>query len=382
MRCLLAYRVFSSFAGSEIYLLTVAEQLQLLGHDVAIHALERGPVADFAEQRGVRVIGQEDLPRECDALLVQDAATALTLAERYPSAARAYVAHSTEFVSQQPPQADGVLGAVIALNDRVASAIRAGATPAEVVRLRQPVDLIRFSRYGRVPDRPKRMLVFGHDHGGEQLARLWRAGLTLGLDVTLVGRRGRTSPTPELEIADADVVVGIGRCVLEALACRTAAYVSGVVGTDGWVTPDSYPALEADGFSGRASGRVLDEDRLCADLAAWTPELAEQGKDLAFAHHDAARHAVELVELWRRLGATGPPPDAASELARLGRVAAQAEDRALAYSAEAGVQRRKAEALRGELDALRATRRYWLAGLLSRPLDALRRLCGRPPSRD
>jgi hypothetical protein len=278
-----------------------------------------------------------------------------------------------EFVSQLPPQGANAVSAVIALNDRIAGALRAGAGDWDVVRLRQPIDLLRFSRYGTIPERPGRILAFGNDHAGEQLARIRRVGERLGLEVALVGKRGSTSPTPEIEIAEADVVIGIGRCVLEAMASRTAAYVSGVVGADGWVSPASYEALEADGFSGRATGMVLDEERLAADLAAWTPELAEQGKDLAFAHHDAGQHARELVELWRRLGASGAPPPDAAELERLARVAAQVEDRALSYAAEAAVQRRKGVALRKELDAVRATRRYRLAAALTAPLDRLRR---------
>ncbi len=379
MRILLAYRTFASFAGSEIYLLTVAEQLQLLGHDVAVHALERGPVADLAEERGVRVFGPDELPAACEAVLVQDGELALAMAGRYPDSARVFVAHSTEFASQLLPQAPGTVAAAVAMNDRVRVALQATPASHEVVRLRQPVDVLRFTRLGVVPDRPRRVLVFGHDHGGEQLARIERVCTGLGLEARLVGRLGHTSPTPELEIADSDVVIGIGRCVIEAMASRTAAYVSGVVGTDGWVTPESYPSLEADGFSGRATALVLDERRLRSDLEAWTPELAEQSKDLAFAHHDVARHAEQLVGIWRRLGAPEHPPGVTAELARMARVAHNAEARALTFAAEAGNQRLKAEALRGELNTLRTTRRYRLAIALARPLDLLRRLrSGRP----
>ena len=155
------------------------------------------------------------------------------------------------------------------------------------------------------------------------------------------------------------------------------------MGTDGWVTPETYAAFEADGFSGRATGGVLTEERLATDLAAWRPELGEQGKDLAYANPDAADHARELVELWRRIGApTDAPPEESAELGRLARVAAGLERRALEAASEAAIQRAKAERLRAELDSLKATRRYRLAGLLARPLDLLRRPGGRRASRD
>jgi hypothetical protein len=382
MHVVLAYRALAQFAGSELYLIAVGEQLQLLGHDVTLHALELGPAAGLARERGLTVADEAELPPACDAVLAQDGETAYALAERYPAAARTFVCHSTEFAAQAPPLAARACQALVTLNDRVAERLRA-APGAEVVRLRQPVDVLRLSRLSPPRGRPERVVVFGHDHAGEQLSRIERVCARLGIEVTRAGGRTHTTPGPEGALADADVAIGIGRCVIEAMAARRAAYVSGVVGTDGWVTAESYAALEADGFSGRATGGVLSEDRLEGDLAAWRPELGEQGKDLAFAHHDAAAHASDLVELWRRLGASaGDPPDGAAELSRLSRVAGMYERRALENAAEVAVQRRKAEELRDDLERLKATRRYRLAGALTRPLDRLRATAGRARRRD
>ena len=383
MRLVLAYRTFASFAGSESYLLTMAEQLQLLGHEVLIHTRERGEIAAVAEGRGVRVVDATELPEECDGVLAQDGELAHALATRYPGAPRIYVAHSTEYAGQMPPQAEGVCQAVVVMNDRVAAHVRASAFHGRVERLRQPVDVLRFSRLTEVPDRPRRVLVFGHDHAGAQLERIRRVCGEIGMEADHVGAHGRRSAAPEKEIAAADVVIGIGRCVIEAMAARKAAYVSGVVGTDGWVTPESYPALEADGFSGRATGMVLEEGRLRADLLAWTSELGEWGKDLAFAGHDAGRHASRLVELWGRLGASpGPDPAAAAELERLTRVTAQLEQRALGHAFEAGALREEVTALIQRLEALTATRRYRLSAAAARPMDRLRQLLGRTRDHD
>jgi hypothetical protein len=382
MRIVLAYERLVQFAGSELYLILVGEQLQSLGHHATLYARELGPVADFARGRGLEVVGDHELPPDCDAVLAQDTATAYALAERYPRAACAFVCHSTEFAAQAPPLAEGACEALIALNDRVADHLQATPGP-QVVRLRQPVDVLRLSRVAPPRPRLERVVVFGHDHAGEQLSRIRRVCDRLGVEVVRAGGRDHTTPGPEQALAGGDAAIGIGRCVIEAMAARRAAYVSGVVGTDGWVTPRSYPALEADGFSGRATRVVLTDERLEADLASWTPELGEQGKDLAFANHDALAHARDLVGLWQRLGAlTGGPPDAAAELARLARMAAGQQQHALESANEAAVQRSRAVALQREIDELKATRRYRLAGALTRPLDHARRLASRARRRD
>jgi hypothetical protein len=400
MRILLAYESLVNFAGSELYLISVAEQLQALGHETYVHARELGPAADLAGERGLEVVGEGELPDACDALLTQDAELAYALAGRYPRASRIFVCHSTEYRAQAPPLAGGTCAAAVALNDRVEAHLR--ASPGLTVRrLRQPVDALRLARLPQPRRERPRVVVFGHDHAGEQLRRIERVCGDLGLELRRAGGAGNTTPGPEGALAAADVAIGIGRCVIEAMAARRAAYVSGVVGTDGWVTPESYAALEADGFSGRATDGVLTDERLARDLAAWRPELGEQGKDLAFANHDCATHARELVELWRELGAAvEEPPSETVELARLARVAARQEQAALEHATEAAVQRAKAERiardktaeilahherteeLARELGAVRATRRYRLAGALGRPLDAMRRLTGRGPGHD
>ena len=77
MRLVLANHSFVHAAGTEVYLLTVAEHFQRLGHDVSIYAREVGPFSEHARDRGVRVHGElHELPADCDALLTQDAVVA------------------------------------------------------------------------------------------------------------------------------------------------------------------------------------------------------------------------------------------------------------------------------------------------------------------
>jgi cysteinyl-tRNA synthetase len=87
MRVVLGTHHLIAAGGSDTYLVTVAEHLQRLGHEVTIHALEQGEMADRARGRGLPVAaGERELPEACEAVLSQDAVTAYELAERYPQA--------------------------------------------------------------------------------------------------------------------------------------------------------------------------------------------------------------------------------------------------------------------------------------------------------
>jgi hypothetical protein len=101
------------------------------------------------------------------------------------------------------------------------------------------------------------------------------------------------------------------------MAMGRAAYAWDFGGGDGWVTPESYPAIEADGFSGAGTDAVIDAERLRSDFAAYRPELATFGFDLVRMHHSATKHAEQLVKALR---GAGPPSAVAAELETLARL--------------------------------------------------------------
>jgi YD repeat-containing protein len=198
---------------------------------------------------------------------------------------------------------------------------------------------------------------------------------------------------PEHAIADADMVFGLGRSILEAMAGRRAAYVYGVAGIDGGVSPDNYAALEADGFAGQVSGDVPSLERLTADLRSWSPEMGVDNRALAL-RHGTTDHEAELLALLRDLGApTRRPLSHHQELTRLVRLEWDAQSRLRAVVEENRTLRARVEDLSREatdartalaareeataeithkLDALRATRRFRLASRLAAPLDRAR----------
>jgi hypothetical protein len=399
VRLVLANKSLAQFGGSETYLITVAEELQRLGHEVTAYAPEAGDAADAARDRGVRVASTPaELPAEVDGALAQDGVTAYELAGRYPKAVRLYVAHSSIWVPQRPPQLQDVCHAVVALNDTVKRQCEALAVRPKLVRLRQPINGKRF-RIGIRREQPQRVLAFGNVWVPDRFRILAQVCADLELELDHVGPFGRMTPTPELDLAEADIVVGVGRCILEAMASQRAAYVYGVRGGDGWVTPDTYPALEADGFAGGATGAVIDANRMRSDLEGFEPDMGVANRDLTRRHHDLGSHASSLVELFRSVE-SHPPTESAplGELARLVRIQWESETRAGEIASKNSQLIAERDRWRADRDRwhaeyertasqlrelhhaynrLIATRRWRFAQLIAKPLDVLRRLRAR-----
>jgi hypothetical protein len=307
--------------GSESYLLTVAEQLDRLGHEVFLYAPEQADGVWVARERGLAVVDEAGLPEDCDGALVQDGGVSLQLADRFPAAPQLFVAHSESFDLQSPPQLAGLVGAVVALNDRVAARLRSYAVEVEVVRLRQPIDTERFASRTPLPEIPRRVLLLSNTPNSDRLGVLESACEEAGLQLQRLGGHEGQTTDPRQALSEADIVIGYGRSILEAMASGRAAYVYDWNGGDGWVTPESYPEIEADGIAGRSGRTVLSQGQLVEDLRRYNPAMGPVNHDLVIAHHRANVHAQELIGLLGGLTEPGPRPRAPlQEMARLVRL--------------------------------------------------------------
>jgi hypothetical protein len=198
----------------------------------------------------------------------------------------------------------------------------------------------------------------------------------LGASVQQVGEHGSPTLLPEREIAEADLVIGYGRSALAGLACGRPTFVHDHRGADGWVTGETYPRFEADGFAGLATDGDLAPAALRRAFMAYDPALGATGRKLVLVHHNAFKHAAELSGVLKDLT---PRPqlddDAAGELARLSRLQWESEWRSNVLQEEvsdlgerlrraedaASKSDRRAAALADELRLLKQTRRYRLA---------------------
>ena len=383
MKVVLGRQTLASLGGSETYALTVARELERLGHDVTLVAEELGVGAAAAGVRGIRVAHLDDAPSGCDAVIAHDLPMAVTLAAKYPNARRVFVIHSDGWDLQLPPLIPGLVDAVVACSDRFAARARALPLDAPIIRLREPIDTDAYLFTKTLPDRPTRALIVSHYLRGERRRMLVDAWENAGIECVQAGAHAELIVDLVPELARADIVVAKARAALEGMCAACAVYIYDQYGGDGWITPDNYPAFEADHFAGQATSRPRSAADLVADLADYNPEMGTANHELVRSHHGARHHAMELVAVLRGAPVREPDQvDVTAEVARLARASGRAEIRSAELwrrmtAAEAQVadsERRAGEAER-QLDEARyllETKRARAGLALGRVADRLR----------
>ncbi len=420
MRIVIATQSLAGLGGSESYAITVADQLQRLGHCVWLFALDLGQSSEAAKALGLPITDSSSaLPDEVDALIVQDGTVACELAARYPLTPQMFIAHSDIFDLQLPPQVEGLLAAVVTLYERVDQRIRAMALELPVIQLHQPIDVERFKPLSPIRGLPRVALALSYYINDTRLDLLSEACAKAGIELRTNSIRGdKPTTTPELVYNEADIVFGKARVVLEAMACGRAAYVFDHNGSDGWVTAENAARLAADNFGGQDEFRPLDAAAIAAELTSYDRLMGTNNRDFVVANHAASAHAAELVGVLRSLAPRTQTIDAPlNELARMVRNYHRADSAAFALRAErhhlttrigeleqdrnqledqrarlaaeleqasdlAVATSERAEAAERREKALLQTRRWQLIQAALRPLDKLRQLkanrSGRP----
>jgi hypothetical protein len=377
VRFVIATRRLAAPGGSGTFVLTLAESLAQLGHEVVLFAIELGLVAAEAGRRVLTVISDlRQLPGEIDVTIALDRALAIDMALFYPKAVRLYAMHNA-LEEWLPPPEPGIVAATLAPSSRFETLARGSVGAGEVIRIRQPIDIVRFSPRAYAKKVPTDVLFVGNyaDVEGQRISLLQQAWGDFGLKWHRLGHPSPTMNVAEV-IARADIVVGYGRSILEAMACGRPAFVHEHSGSDGWVTAKSYAALEADGFAGTTLRVHPDIVMLRADFAAYDPDLGRVGQDLVRMHHDSRMIAADLV---CRITALVAPPVAHDTIALFGlkrlveshmRAEAKAEQYRIEAKATIAITAGQNNAALLELAAIRNSTSW----LVTKPLRAISKL--------
>jgi glycosyltransferase involved in cell wall biosynthesis len=277
MRILLSNHSLFKLGGSETWVRTMYDELVRCGHDVHIytpvHQLWRD-IPDF-------------IPKLHYDLGILNHSNCVKHLAGANIGRRIFTSHG---IIPQPEWPIPGCDVYVAVSEEVQASM-ADRYGVESVVIRNPINLDRFR-----PTRPLspvlRRVLFLSNYG-------WTVAETMAegaqdLEFRRVGGEHRIENVEEA-INWADLVVGLGRSVYEAMACGRNVVVYDYQGADGFVDTDTIYEYRKRNCSGRTNRIKLSPGTFRYELNRYDPSLGPQLRVYAEAHHDVRQIAEEYL---------------------------------------------------------------------------------------
>lgn len=336
MRILLGNQTLSLLAGSETWTATLARQLKKMGHDVTCFSPSLGvisegleadeiPCRDSIRTRGIRpftILLEPFEDNRYDLIIANHYEVVRFLRIQFPDVPIVSTIHGVLHMMKDPktgkdvpapehPALDAKVDQFVAVSEEVQAKLRADyAIDSIVIRNFFDFDVLQAKR-PISPGKPKHIL-FNTNYATKddpETKVLSDVARHYGARLIAVGQNFVMAPDMARALEDADVVVGMGRSVLEGVCAGRLGIVHGRWGTGGVVNDRNIGVLRACNFSGRNSGGDFwTKERFIQEIDAnYNDETIAWGREYALRDHNVAV-AVEKFLIF-----AGKKEDAASD---------------------------------------------------------------------
>lgn len=312
---LLATNHLFGWSGSETLLLTLAEGLQEAGCKLTIYA--RHLDYEWATQQvGDKAVVTSNLEhiRAChfDLAHVQHSSSLMDVRAVFPTLPIIVSSLGVLPFLEQPAPFDCGVARYLAISEEVRDNLVSRGIPTEQIDIiRNLVSERCFSPTETIRLRPERILVISNKLDDTRKAMLQAAARSIGASIRFVGGTHGTLPQTQLAVAinDADVVVSLGRGVVEAMLCGRVPLVFDINGGDGLVIPSNMDELGAFNFSGRCHRLEYTIEDLVVEIGKYRREYGVQLRERALVRFGLKANLPRVLSLYAKVSKEIPHPD-------------------------------------------------------------------------
>ena len=304
MRVLLTADEVSTWTGGELYVFELAHGLRRRGHEVAVHVLHTGPLADELVRDGIPVLRRPSQTRwRPDVIHAQGSIGTRAALATHRGVPVLFVCHShdrwTQFVPLHP-SVRRYAGVSRVCTDAL---LRNGTPPDRTILLPNFVDTTTFTRRPPLPAQPRRALMFSnYAKPGGFLDAVEAACKRMDLQLDHLGTgTGTAKRRPADVLPHYDIVFAKGRAAIEALAVGCAVILCDFAGVGPMVALADYDRLREANFGFGALTRPHGPDVLCSEIQRYDPDDAAAVCDRIRDEGSLERYVERLEETYRVL---------------------------------------------------------------------------------
>lgn len=290
MRILVANNHLQKTGGTENYTYALALQLKKMGHDVEYFTFAKGAVSDLLEQAGVGFMSRS----EYDLILANHRTTVRHL-QSYGFLIQ--TCHGTIPYLEQPSV---FADAYVSITEEVKSHLRKKGFRSEIIY--NGVDCERFRPLRPVSDRLSSVLSLCQS---DQINRFIRECCEeCGIEFHSSNKHTDNVWSIEEMINKADLVIGIGRSIYDAMACGRCVmsydkrtYLNGEFG-DGYLDEDNFDKALMYNCSGRGLRLTFPKAEFIEQMMKYNPEDASWAREKALELFDIKVSAEKYLKYY------------------------------------------------------------------------------------
>lgn len=320
MRILITNHHLIGYGGTEVVTYELAKVLTDLGHEVFVYSPFPGKMSKRIKMLGIPVYDDLSALKHNapvpEIIHAHHNITAIQARSVFPGAPMVYLSHGTIPAQEQPPSLDINISRFLAVSEEVRdNLVRQGVSAQRVAILRNFSDPDRFAPTTALRDKPRNVLVLSNYFYGQSKEIIEEACRKTGVRLSVIGAQNKAVWKVERQINKADLVITLGKGVLESMSCGRAVIVFGMSVDswwgDGMVTKDNVSELAKNNFSGRRYKRKFDVDGLVAEVERYDPEMGQINRGIVVDDFNIGDRVRELVGVYTQAAGEFVPSDVA-----------------------------------------------------------------------
>ena len=289
------------YGGSERFLFTLAPKLKELGFNPIFYSPRLGIIANKLVEHGFAVYNTiDELPNDIALIHGQHCREIYRVFCRYYNQPIISVIHGVLPWQESPPFLPTIQQYVTVSEEIYYKLIVGyGIEKKKVKMIRNPVDLEIFKFKENISSKPKRVLLLSHKADKNTYETVKDAAEAKGYAFEWVGGQNAKWNVEEY-LQESDIVVTLGRGVLESLACGCFPIVFDRFGGDGAVTQESFYSFRRKNFSGRYLNKQFTSSELIKEFEKYNTEDIIKLHKTVVEEHDVEVIAKGFCDLYLR----------------------------------------------------------------------------------
>lgn len=293
--------------GTSTYTFTLASELRKKGIDVDVFSPFPEIMSGELKKIGVRV--HENLEEVTDekyaCIIAQHNILALMTRSIKPEVPMIFLSHGVllpQAFIEVPPSIDVNIQKYIAVSEEVKDnlVLNHRVSPENVEVVRNFVDVNRFFPQREINERPKVVLFISSRVASKVYRTIKDACKKLNLKLNIVGKTKKVLNIEDY-INQADIVVSLGRGILEGMACGRAAIVYDYQGGDGMITKNSINEIRKHNFSGRRFKKNYGVTDLIQEIKKYEKCMGKINREIILKDYSVSLVSDKIINICRQV---------------------------------------------------------------------------------